>query len=106
MSLRATFENKERRLQPGQPVNVVLSLMTSNDSAVIPSSAVQTEDQGQYVFVVGPDQTVETRRVVVARTVADKSVLAGGLESGEIVVTDAKFPLRSGSRIDPSGSDE
>ena len=106
VSLRATFDNKDRRLQPGQPVNVVLSLMTANDGAVIPSSAVQTGEQGQYVFVVASDQTVEMRRVVVARTVGDKSVLTSRLESGEIVVTDAQFPLRSGSRVNASGDDE
>jgi multidrug efflux system membrane fusion protein len=106
VSLKATFDNKDRRLQPGQPVNVVLSLTTDPDAAVIPSSAVQTDEQGQYVFLVKPDQTVESRPVVVAVTVGDNTILTSGLEPGEIIVTDAGVPLRSGSRVNATGNDE
>ena len=104
VSLKATFDNRDRRLLPGQPVNVVLTLATSPDAAVVPSSAVQTEEQGQYVFVVKSDHTVESRPVVVAETVGDKTILASGVEPGEIVVIDARFPLRPGSTVSVSSA--
>ena len=102
-SLKVTFVNNDRRLLPGQPVNVVLTLASAPDAAVIPSSAVQTGDQGQYVFLVKSDQTVELRPVVVAEILGDQTILASGLAPGEIVVTDARFPLQSGSRVSVTG---
>ena len=64
--LKATFPNTEKRLWPGQFANVTLTLTVDPEAIVVPSQAVQTGPQGQYVFVVKPDSTVETRRVVVA----------------------------------------
>jgi membrane fusion protein, multidrug efflux system len=102
--LKASFDNKDQRLRPGQLVNIVLTLALPPDAVVVPSSALQTEEQGHYVFVVMSDQTVELRPVVVAETFGDKSVLASGLHPGEIVVTDAQFPLRAGSKVNAAGN--
>ena len=102
--LKASFDNKDQRLRPGQLVNIVLTLALPPDAVVVPSSALQTEEQGHYVFVVKSDQTVEVRPVVVAETFGDMSVLASGLHPGEIVVTDAQFPLRAGSKVNATGS--
>ena len=92
-ALKATFDNKDRRLRPGQAVNIVLTLRTAPDDSVIPSSALQSDEEGQYVFVVKSDRSVEERPVVVEETVGDKAILTRGLESGEVVVTDAQSPL-------------
>jgi membrane fusion protein, multidrug efflux system len=97
--LKATFENSGLRLWPGQFVNVVLTLATQPDLIVVQSQAVQTGQQGQYVFVVKPDQTVESRPVTVARTAGDKAIIESGLQAGETVVTDGQLRLRPGSKV-------
>jgi multidrug efflux system membrane fusion protein len=76
------------RLWPGQFVNVALTLGVESAALVVPSAAVQSGQQGTYVFVVKPDGTAESRPVTVARRLGDETVLARGLAEGERVVTD------------------
>ncbi|HEU5197753.1 MAG TPA: efflux RND transporter periplasmic adaptor subunit [Methylomirabilota bacterium] len=98
--LKATFVNTERRLWPGQFVNVALTLAIENDALVIPAAALQTGQQGPFVFVVKPDQTVDTRRVQVARTQGAETILTGGVEAGESVVTDGQPRLVQGAKVE------
>lgn len=98
--LKATFANEEKRLWPGQFASVSLTLATQKDALVIPSAAVQTGQQGPYVFVVKPDSTVETRRVTVARTQGSDTIVATGLGAGERVVTDGQPRLVNGSKVE------
>ena len=65
IKLKGTFANPTRRLWPGQFVNVVLTLTTRPNAVVVPTQAIQTGQQGQFVFVVKPDLTVESRPVVI-----------------------------------------
>jgi len=102
--LKGTFTNKERRLWPGQFVNVVLTLTTQSDAIIIPSQAVQTGQQGQYVFVLKPDFTVEVRTVVVNRTLNNESIIDKGLQNGEKVVTDGQLQLVPGAKVEVKGS--
>jgi membrane fusion protein, multidrug efflux system len=97
--IKGTFPNANRRLWPGQFVNVVVRLATDPAALVVPSVAVQTGPQGQFVYVVKPDQTVELRPVTVARTAATQTVLKDGVKVGETVVTDGQLRLVPGSRI-------
>jgi membrane fusion protein, multidrug efflux system len=99
VKLKATFANPQQRLWPGQFVNVVVTLTTQPNATVAPSAAVQTGQQGTYVFVVKDDQTVEMRKVTVERTTGERSIIASGLTSGETVVTDGQLRLRPGSRV-------
>jgi multidrug efflux system membrane fusion protein len=99
IKVKGTFTNEDRRLWPGQFVNVAVRLTTEQAAIVVPSVAVQTGQQGQYVFVVKSDQTVEMRPVTVARTAALESIIASGLQAGETVVTDGHLRLVPGSRI-------
>jgi len=99
IKIKGTFSNDTRHLWPGQFVNVSVTLMTDPHAVVVPSEAVQTGQQGQYVFVVKPDKTVELRNVAVARTVDAESVIKQGLKAGETVVTDGHLRLTPGSRI-------
>jgi multidrug efflux system membrane fusion protein len=99
IKLKATFVNKERNLWPGQFVNVALTLTTRKGATVAPTQAVQTGQQGQFVFVVKPDQTVEMRPVVVAHTVANDSVIESGLKPGDVVVTDGQLRLTPGAKV-------
>jgi membrane fusion protein, multidrug efflux system len=97
--IKATFPNENRRLWPGQFVNVSVRLATDARAIVVPSVAVQAGPEGQYVYVVKSDQTVEMRPVTVARTAARETVLKSGVKPGETVVTDGQLRLVPGSRI-------
>ena len=65
----------------------------------MPTVAVQAGPQGQYVFVVLPDQTVDLRTVTVARTSGTETIIKDGLKGGETVITDGQIRLVPGSRI-------
>ena len=97
--IKATFPNANRRLWPGQFVNVRVKLTTDPRAIVVPSVAVQAGPDGRYVYVVKADQTVEMRPVVVARTAGSETVLKEGVNVGETVVTDGQLRLVPGSRI-------
>jgi multidrug efflux system membrane fusion protein len=98
----ATFSNEDRRLWPGQFVNVAVTLASEPSAIVVPSSAIQNGPQGQYVFVVKPDQTVELRRTTTAWSRGRETVIKDGLKPGETVVTDGQIRLVPGSRISVS----
>jgi len=99
IKLKGTFENADRRLWPGQFARITLRLAMLPHALVVPSAAVQTGQDGQYVFVVKPDSTVEQRTIVPGQRVADDIVVQKGLESGETVVTEGQLRLEAGSRV-------
>jgi multidrug efflux system membrane fusion protein len=99
IKVKGTFPNEDRRLWPGQFVNVHVTLTAEPHAITVPSVAVQTGQQGLYVYVVKPDQTVDLRTVTVSRTRGNESVIASGLKPGETVVTDGQLRLVAGTRI-------
>jgi multidrug efflux system membrane fusion protein len=101
IQLRATFDNAQTRLWPGQFVNVTLTLRVDPAAIVVPDAAVQHGQNGAYVFVVRPDSTVEMRPVVVDRSVAGESVIASGLAVGDSVVVEGQLRLTPGMRVEP-----
>jgi multidrug efflux system membrane fusion protein len=106
IQLKGTFQNKDRRLWPGQFVNVVLTLTTQRNAVVMPSAALQAGQQGQYVFVVKPDFTVESRLVAVARSYGDFAVVAQGVKAGEKVVIDGQIQLIPGTKVETKGEQQ
>jgi multidrug efflux system membrane fusion protein len=100
IKLKAEFTNGERRLWPGQFVNVALTLATENDAVIVPSEAVQVGPEGQQVFVVKDDKRVEMRLVTVGRTEEGQAIIAKGLRPGEVVVREGQFLLAPGSRVE------
>lgn len=100
ISLRATFDNADRALWPGQFLNVRLTLTTEKGVVVVPSQAVQTGQTGEYVYVVKDDMTAEMRPVKVVREFAGDSVISEGLKPGERVVTDGQLRLGPGSKVE------
>ncbi|MFA5072321.1 MAG: efflux RND transporter periplasmic adaptor subunit [Nitrospirota bacterium] len=100
IKLKGTFGNKDRRLWPGQFVNVVLTLAMQSKAVVMPSASLQAGQQGQYVFVVKSDLTVESRPVIIARSHNDLAVVSQGVKPGETVVTDGQLQLTSGTKVE------
>lgn len=97
--LKGTFANSDKRLWPGQFVNVVLTLTTRTNAVVAPTQAVQTGQAGQYVFAVKPDFSVEMRPVVTGTTLGAVTVIEKGLKPGENVVTDGQLLLFPGAKV-------
>ena len=100
IKLKGTFANQAKRLWPGQFVNVVLTLTTRPNAILVPSQAIQTGQEGLYVFVVKPDLTVESRPVAVDRPYNGLTVVTKGLEPGETVVTNGQFRLVPGGKVE------
>jgi multidrug efflux system membrane fusion protein len=98
--LKGTFANNEKRLWPGQFVRVVLTLTEEPNALVVPSKAIQTGQEGQYVFVVKPNLTVESRPVVSGLTLNNETVIQKGLNPGENVVTDGQLRLYPGAKVE------
>jgi len=105
VKLKGTFANPDHRLWPGQFSNISLRLSEDEDATVVPSQAIQTGQTGDFVFVIKPDQTAESRPVKVARTIGAEAVIAKGIEPGETVVTDGQLRLIPGIKVQikPSG---
>jgi multidrug efflux system membrane fusion protein len=97
--LKATFANADQTLWPGQFVNVALQLASQPRAVVVPSQAVQTGQDGPFVFVLKPDHTVEFRPVGVDRTVGGESIIAKGLQPHDQVVTDGQLRLFPGALV-------
>jgi multidrug efflux system membrane fusion protein len=99
IQLKATFPNEDGGLWPGQFADVVVTLAVQPDLVVVPSQAIQTGQQGQYVYVMRPDSTVESRPVTVGRTLGAEAVVEKGLAPGDKVVTDGQLRLAPGARV-------
>lgn len=104
IKLRARFANKENALWPGQFVGVSVRLFEQPDAIVIPSTAVQTGPEGQYVYVIGKDLLADVRKIKVQRTEGERSIVASGLTKGEQVVTRGQLRLGPKSRVQISKS--
>ena len=99
IQLKATFPNRESTLWPGQFVSVTLTLTNQTDAVVVPSQAIQTGQQGQYVYVMRSDLTVESRPVTVGLSVGGETVVEKGVSPGDKVVTDGHLRLVPGARV-------
>ncbi len=99
IKLKGTFINDQRRLWPGQFADVSLTLTIQKNAVVVPSAAVQTGQNGQFVFVVKPDSTAEMRPVLVERIIESQTVIRGGVQAGEQVVTDGQVRLTPGRKV-------
>jgi multidrug efflux system membrane fusion protein len=99
IKLKGTFDNHNRQLWPGQFVRVTLRLTTQANAVVVPNQAIQTGQNGSFVFVVKEDRTVESRPVTTGVRVDQEMVVEKGLEAGEVVVMEGQLRLAPGSRV-------
>lgn len=99
IKLKGVFANTSRTLWPGQFVDVVLSLASRPNAVVVPTQAIQTSQQGEFVYVVKPDNTVEMRPVTSATGAGEETVIEKGLSPGETVVVDGQLRLTPGAAV-------
>jgi multidrug efflux system membrane fusion protein len=97
--LKATFLNRDGVLWPGQFVTSVLTLDTIQGATVVPAEAVQAGQQGQFIYVVGPDSKVAIRVVTPGRAFGRKMVIEKGIAPGDTVVTDGQLRLFPGAQV-------
>jgi len=99
INFKGTFPNHDERLWPGEFVDVTLTLEERPNTVVVPAQAVQSGQNGNYVFVVEPRLTVKTQAVKTGATFEGKTVIDSGLEGGETVVTDGQMMLVPGAPV-------
>jgi multidrug efflux system membrane fusion protein len=103
IKLKGTFPNTDNKLWPGEFVRVTLGLTMHPHATVVPNQAVQTGQDGQFVYVVKQDRTVEMRPVVTGTRVDQELVIDRGLDPGETVVTEGQLRLTPGSHVQVQG---
>jgi multidrug efflux system membrane fusion protein len=101
VQLKAEFANEDRSLWPGQFVDVILTLGERPDSVVVPTSAVQTGPQGDYVIVVAADRTATVRPISVLFEHENEAIVSSGLKEGESVVVEGHLRVAPGGKVDP-----
>jgi len=99
VKLKGTFQNKDRRLWPGEFVDVDLNLTTDKNAIIVPTKAVQTGQQGDYVYVIKSDGTAEARNVTTAGTYKDLTLIGKGLNAGETVVVEGQLKVIPNGKV-------
>lgn len=100
IKVRAVFDNGDAALWPGQFYTVRVKLYDQENAILVPTRALQTGPNGQFVYVVKADMTVEMRKVVVDRSEGDTTVLAeGGIAKGDQVVVRGALRLAPGAKV-------
>ena len=97
--LKATFANKDQRLWPGQFVDVALTLSTEKNAVVVPTKAIQTGQQGEYVYVVRADSTAESRPVKTVGVYQNLTVISEGLKAGESVIVNGQLRVAPNAKV-------
>jgi multidrug efflux system membrane fusion protein len=97
--LKGTFQNASRTLWPGEYANVKLRMSMQQNALVLPNQAVQTGQDGTYVYVVKDDGSVEMRPVNTGLRLDQDIVIDKGVQAGETVVTEGQLRLAPGSRV-------
>jgi membrane fusion protein, multidrug efflux system len=102
--LKGTFDNADEALWPGAFVNTRLVVGVDKNAVTVPARALQRGPDGQYLFVIKPDMTVEIRNVEVAQVEDGVAAIAKGLSAGEQIVVDGQYRLDQGSKVAPQAA--
>jgi multidrug efflux system membrane fusion protein len=98
--LKGTFDNSARRLWPGQFINISLTLGRLQNVVTVPSQAVQTGENGLFVFVITKENTVQFKPVKTANSYGGETIIESGVMAGEQVVTDGHLRLTPGAAVE------
>ena len=97
--LRASFPNAQHMLWPGELIDARLLLETRHDGLTIPAPAVQQGPSGSFVWVIGPDESVQTRPVVVSQISEGQALIDSGLQANEKIVVQGQYRLVAGRHV-------
>jgi membrane fusion protein, multidrug efflux system len=97
--LKATFDNADEKLWPGEFVSARLVLSTRENAITVPAQTVMQGPQGAYVYIIRPDDSVERHNVQVAATQDGRAIIQEGLSGGDRVVVDGQYRLTDGAKI-------
>ncbi|NNM89037.1 MAG: efflux RND transporter periplasmic adaptor subunit [Phycisphaerae bacterium] len=100
IQLMGTFANAQEELWPGEFVDATLQVAIKKNAVVVPVQAVQTGQNGEYVFVLQPGHIAQMRRVQEAFSYNDMAVIAKGLSAGETVITDGQLNVIDGKAVE------
>src|SRR5262249_51629135 len=100
IELKGLFDNEKRVLWPGEFANVTMTLTTQTGVVVVPSQAVESGQNGMYIYVIKPDKTAEVRLVTPGDTVGQETIIKNGVQPGETVVTDGQLRLLPGAKVE------
>jgi multidrug efflux system membrane fusion protein len=103
IKLKGTFENQGLKLWPGQFLNVSLRLTTQPNAITVPNQAVQNGQDGQFIYVVNSNHTVEVRNVTTGPRIGEDLVILKGINPGDVVVTEGQLRLQPGSTVQFNG---
>jgi multidrug efflux system membrane fusion protein len=97
--VRAVFDNADEALWSGQLCQIRITLRVDPDVVSLPREAVQTGQNGNYVYVI-EDNVAKVRTVELGRTQEGRDIVMSGLKGGETVVTDGALALTNGARVE------
>jgi membrane fusion protein, multidrug efflux system len=100
--VKAVFDNKDLALWPGQYVTTRVTLNTLKDAVVVPQAAIVTNTAGKFVYTVGPDQSVQQRKLAIVYEFGANAAVSG-LQPGERIVVEGKQNLRPGNKVREAG---
>jgi multidrug efflux system membrane fusion protein len=103
IKIKGLFANTAKKLWPGQYTDVIMTLGSLKNAVVVPTGALQTGQQGQFIYIVTPDKTVEVRAVTVGPETGEESVIEKGIVPGETLVVDGQLRLVPGATIEAKG---
>ena len=99
IALKARFENTDRRLWPGQFVNVRVLLRVIPAAITIPLAAVNRGPTQSFAYVIGADHTAAMRPITIESVQGRTAIIRSGLQSGERVVVDGQMSLKPGMPV-------
>lgn len=99
IQIKGSVRNREKILWPGEFVRVKVFIRMKKNAPLVPASAIQTGDKGTYVYILKPDQTVDTVNVKTGERVEDNVVIDEGLEPGMKIIVDGQINLRPGVKV-------
>jgi membrane fusion protein, multidrug efflux system len=100
ITFKAVFGNADQILWPGQFVNVRVETDIRRNVLALPVRAIQQGPDGPFVFVVGPNRIVQRRPVKLGMLTKTTAIVDGGIEPGELVVTDGQYRIQNGTQVD------
>lgn len=99
IQMKARLDNNDEKLTPGQFLNVAMALDTLSGAVVVPAEAVQQGPEGNFLYAVREDRSVEVRKIAVLTTYRGLAAIGKGVAAGETVVTDGQLRLKPGATV-------